>query len=270
MKLCSIGHLPEKGTFNVEVFRQNIGDFKMKHPVLFFSAFDHKDCIKIKPPELAIKHLDLDDKRKRVTINNLVFFTALRMALKQGYTHIIYLETDCRVGRDNWDEIMFEEYFNCGRHVICGGSMVVYNPCNSGPKGYRKWGELVAQNTKRNFPTPTYGWKGAADNTGSCVFVNGALGIYDIAWMAKLFDLDQTIKLATSGYVWDMLVGFEIWKLFGEASYDMLLHMKTIFSSYGDVITDPHERKLMLEAGHVVAVHQIKDDWSPPVFKKSL
>lgn len=264
MKLCSIGYLPAAGTFNVESFRQSVQQFKSKYPVLLFSPHPHAgEVIQIGNPDRAIRETGQPTEKRHILINNLVFFTALRIAMKQGFTHAIYLETDCRVGRDYWDELMFEEFFNCGRHVICGGSMVVYNPCNSGPKGYRRWGALVEQNQKRNFPIPTYGWKGAADNSGSCVFVNGALGIYDIAWMAKLFDLENTFAIATDPAPgpWDMMIGFALWKMFGEDTYDVLLHMKTIFSSYGDVITTELERQTMLKSGQFVAVHQIKSAW---------
>lgn len=213
-------------------------------------------------PEVARDYRDAEGKPNKWGINNLTYFTALRIAIRNGYTHILYLEADCRVGRKEWDNVVFEEYFSQPQSLICGGTLVTYNPSCAGPEGFHRWNKLMEKNTRRNFPISCFGFKGAADSSGSSVFPNGALGIYDLAWMQKLFELSDSGRLAAQCFAWDFEIGDRIWKLMGPKAYDCVAHLESIYSSYGDVLSSEHERLEMVRSGKVVACHQVKSSAS--------
>ena len=71
----------------------------------------------------------------RMAVNNLVFFTGLRIAANKGFTHVLILEHDCRVGTAGWDEIIWQEFLSKNPEAIMGGSLVAFNPCSFSRKG---------------------------------------------------------------------------------------------------------------------------------------
>jgi hypothetical protein len=264
MKLAVIGHVPRKDYGNPAVFLRNLEKFPPKHTLLLYSAYDWPNVTPLKAsPDILKNQPDAKGNVNKWAANNASFLTGLRIAKTKGFTHVLYLEEDCRVGVDGWDEIMFEEYFECRRPLVAAGSLVCWNPCNHSGNAARRWEKLIATNTRKNYPIPTYGWLPAAVQANSCVFPNGALGIYDMAWMSKLWDLDNTRDESCFSTAWDQELGNRIWKVFAEDSYEVLAHLTRAFSGYGDVITTEPERQKMLSDGEVVAVHQIKSAWEP-------
>lgn len=273
MKLCSFSYVPPPRITGATAFYENIRRFKTTHPLILFSEHPWPEInipLKISPevPFAA-------GKPHKFAINNVLWFTALQLAMRDGYTHMLYLESDCRVGCDGWDGKMFDEYFDIGRPLVAGGSLGVYNPANWNSRAHKKWEELVVTNAEKwqkkpyaqcrlNLPIPTYGWKSAAEQQLPCVFPNGALAIYNIAWMHELFDLTQpATKQAMNPAPFDMECGRRAAEKFGEDVYEVMGHLTSSFSSYADIITTPDERKELLTSGRVCAVHQIKDEWKP-------
>jgi hypothetical protein len=70
----------------------------------------------------------------------------------------------------------------------------------------------------------------------------------------------QATQLALDSKPWDLELGVRIWKQFGVEAYDMVANLKTVFSSYGNVITTEAERIAMLQDGSRRLVHQVKSD----------
>ena len=273
MKLAVVGYLPPPKLPVANAFVENIRKFAPRCDTILYSEHPWTDTpgnfykLKLDPEELK--------KDKRFTgpgqppgghpfaVNNAVFFTGLRMASQNGVTHMLYLEADCRVNGEGWDEKIFDEAFRRQEPFALAGSMVCYNPTNAGREAHRRWAECVAANLKRNYPIPTYGWQGAASAHPSCVFVNGAGGIYDVAWMLRLFELADTVALTFASTAWDMQTGQNLWKLMGVQSYDLVTHLTSMYSSYGNVITTQAQRQALLTSKKVCLVHQIKDSWAP-------
>jgi hypothetical protein len=196
-------------------------------------------------------------------MQNGAFFTGAKIARDRGYTHMITLEDDVRVGRPDWDQYIWNEYFSHGKPLLAAGTLATYNPCNWSPEASKLWAELLRVNTRKNFPIATYGWLGAGIKGKTAVFPNGALAIYDLNWLGKFFDLTNTQATATSHDAWDFAIGFKIWDTFEEMSYDLVANLHTVGSWYRDLVTDEEERKRMLVDGEVCAVHHIKTDWEP-------
>lgn len=264
MKLGIFGYVPPPTVGHPVAFLENVRKFKTSTPLMLYSDHNWPDTIRLKgSPEVHKNTRFPNGEPNKFAVPNACFFTGMRIAHMSGFTHVIVLEEDCRVGRDNWDLVMWEEYFGIGRPLIAAGTLAVYNPCNWNPEAERRWNALLRRNTKRNFPVATYGWKGAGQKDRSCVFPNGALAIYDMKWIAKLFDLDDSMKTAALETAWDMAVGFRLWDVFQEDAYDVTAYMDSVFSGYGNLVTTEEDRKAMLTSGQVVAVHQIKTDWQP-------
>lgn len=265
-----VGYVPPSSispkVCNPSAFIENIRKFRTRHELILFSDGNWADCVKIPDPELAV---DRNAKLKNgqtntFALNNLLFLTALRIAAHRGITHLLYVEADCRVGCHEWDGILFDAHFRHPEPVICSGTVVIFNPCNAGRESQNRWMDYITKtNTRRNYPIATYGYGGQSLATGSAIFTNGALGVYDLRWLSKFFadalgPQGKSRALAEASFAWDFAIGFAIWKEFGIHSYDVVAHVPQVFSSFGDVLTTEEERMTMLRNGDCCAVHQVK------------
>lgn len=201
-----------------------------------------------------------DGKPNPFAVHNVVWLTGLRIARDRGATHVLYVEADCRMGKEGWDEIIFEEYFNLGKPAIVAGTLSVYNPCNSTPRGCQKWRDLVGKNHRHGIPTATYGWFGANQPGPSCCFPNGALAVYDMAWMQAFWNLDDTAGAAVNNTAFDMAIGQKLWEMFGDDAYEVVGSLDSVFSGYGNVLTTEEQRLQMVRDGKIVGCHQVKGD----------
>ena len=313
MKLSVLCYLPPpevNGTvFHTEVFLRNLEQNPPAMPLMLYS--DHpwqipsslkSDLLQLKmsPDKIIPKNHNFtlpNGTRNTFALNNLLFFTGLKLAKESGVNYMLYLEADCRVKGKGWDLKLWDEFFAHPVPAICGGTPVCYNPANSGPEGLARWLDFANKNTRRNFPGKTilpvppgvYGFKGSSDDSGSCVFPNGAGGIYSIGWLSEIYHeavaypqvvamsaRPQTevrsdwssrlaaaapppaVAVAGSTYAWDFDCGMQIWQRFGVQSYDVIANLPSLYSSYGDVITTEAERLEMLRTGACTCVHQVK------------
>src|SRR6266851_4883730 len=104
MKLASIGQIPAPQYGNPAIFRANLAKFKSRYPILQFSSHPWPGVIPLKgDPDVVKGSRNPDGSINKFAVNNLVFFTAMRIARQHGITHAIYLEEDVRVGVDCWD-----------------------------------------------------------------------------------------------------------------------------------------------------------------------
>lgn len=275
MKLVTIGYVPpQRMGLCADAFCTNLVFYKNTHPIVLFSDAPYPGKICGDSKKWLDEWVSIDNPESRLprhwrttnkfALSNLLFMTACRMArLRYNASHIIYLESDCRVGVNHWDDIMAREFFTHPRFHLIGGSAICYNPFNAGIQVARRWEQFVAANTRRNFPIPTYGCKNQ-DQQGdglTLVAVNGALGIYDLDWLWDAFHgFQNTVQTAMEMHAWDFVVGGKMWEQFGIRSFDLVQNLSCIYSSYGNVLTSETERLGMLRSGQVVAVHQVKSD----------
>lgn len=269
MKLCVVGYLPPPKFVCTMTFLANLQKFWPANKTILYSDFPYwkepfnLDVIPLHASPEILKKATIAGKPNTWAVNNAVFLTGMRMARQTGFDHAIYVESDCRFGCKDWDQRIFEEHFSLGFPNIASGSLVVWSPFNAGLEVTRRWERLIVErnekreNPKRNFPIPTYGTR---DSGLPSIFPNGALGVYDLRWIAEMFDLNNTIQIASESHAWDFLIGEKIWQRFGVQSFDVVGNLTCIFSGYGDQITTEQERMAMLRNGDVVAVHQVKSD----------
>lgn len=268
MKLCSVAYLPPRSIGHAEIFLGNLSKFPTKHPLLLLSDQDYPQRTgTIVAPEDARQFRDHSTGKMDFSINNCIFLRCMSEARKQGFTHAIYIECDSRVGVAGWDEQIFAEFFATGKPAMCGGSVVCYNPFNGGKEGADAFNELIRKhNTKRNFPVAAYqpqvkafGFKSSADHSGSAIFPNGSLSVWDLAFYKDLLGAAKSAAQTAGEWgPWDMELGKLMWAKYRAGAYELVNHLKTVYSSYGDALTTEDERLEMLRAGTVVGVHQVK------------
>lgn len=239
---------------------------------------------------MIVRHGRTEAAPHRAAINNMIFLTALRIAERQGYTHFLYLEEDCRVknlagsGAQgdpatgvispiesarhlHWDERIFNEFFEQPRHLLTAGSVVAYNPYNHIEATARRFERYLTETAEqgRKMVIPIYGWMSAASGEGSTIFVNGAGGVYSVAGLNLLFPERKEIKdpeLAARIEAWDFEIGLRLWKQFGPDVYEVVGYLPSVYSGYGNVLTSEADRLRLLSEGFALT-HQIKSDAQP-------
>lgn len=263
MKVAALAYLPPPSAIGcVGAFRRNLAKYPAKHGLILFSEYDYgPDVLRmVASPEVAKNRVMANGQHNKFGVQNMVFLTAAVIAKRQGISHMLYLEADCRVGPD-WDQIIWDEYFNLPGPCIAAGTLACYNPSAAGTEASLRWAQLVARNFSRNVPVATYGWKAAADAGPSCVFPNGAITVYDVAWLDRIFQgLNETYLLAGKLTAFDMAFGEIIWRKFGLESYDVLGFLESTYSGYGEALTTEAQRLEWLRSRKFVAVHQVKSD----------
>lgn len=309
MRLATIAYIPRKDipakVCSPTAFVENLRKFKTRYELVLYTdgkddfTKEFPDIITIPNPEL---YINKDAKLKNgwpntFALNNLIFFTGLRIAHKRKISHFLYLEADCRVGCDLWDEKLFDFHFRHPEPLVCSGTAVAFNVCSDGRAAHGRWWDWVRQQkTAPGIPAcSTFGWGGQSYKTEKpTVFVNGALGVYDATWLFKLFpdalkDTPQpsnapveqvtwaqrlsaaplaetsteqksggSIQLAESSFAWDFAIGFELWKALGLHSFDVVANNPLIYSGFGDSYTSEEFRMEMLRKGDIICTHQVK------------
>lgn len=270
MKLGVIGYVPPPDYPGATAFFENITGFRTHYNLLLYSDHDWPGTIRVKNPEQFKRLLDRRGNPNKWAINTAVWITGLRVAVRNELTHILYLESDCRVGCDDWDKAVFDEFLAPDKRYdqpVVGGTIIVYNPCNYDRKFAELWTNLIQeQNAKKNFPIATYGWKGQGEQTEPILLVNGALGVYDVSEVSELMDATTegaTTKLASLNVAWDFELGRRMFRKYQHSVFRKVKMLDTVFASYGNIITTEDDRREMLDSGKVKAVHQIESDWRP-------
>lgn len=295
IKMCVMAYLPPpKSRFNTASFLENLKRNPPSNYLITFSeTHEFKPTIPLKlSPEVPVfqKGGGAKDKLGRsFSVHNLVWLWAMTFAWKMEYTHVLYIEEDARVKGAGWDQAILDEYLREAPNSFLSGTMAIYNPCNTDRKFWLRYCELIARcnldtdktTTKgRNFPIATWGWEGRAlppittctegkgmnDATGSCVFINGAGGIYSVAAFRELFpEIDRPdnnaakTDLAVVMPPFDMEIGKRIFAKYADKSFDLVHHNAAVYSTFGNVITTEEERLTMLRGGAVRLVHSVKN-----------
>ncbi len=281
MNPCIIAYIPRPGRGNPEVFLENLRVNWPTTPTILFSEVEWPEWEGIKKmnadPEEVIRGAQESQrsgygKRNPMALKNVPFFCALKLAIKGGYSHFMFLETDCRVRHnrvitdDTWDQQVLREFERKQQRskvpLIGAGTIVIYNPSNGGAAGYLRFQRLMGNCADHCRIMAIYGGKGAEDKSGSCIFPNGALGVYSVEQLTLLFpeigEHGGEVKLSHQCTAWDMEIGKRVWQKHADKAYDHLAQLWSIYSGYGNVLTTEEERLKMLTDGTVVAVHQVK------------
>lgn len=254
MKIATISYVPPKGRLNSESYMHNLESYKLTHPLYLYSDDPSWGFNQIENPEV-IRH-----PKKHFAVNNLVFLFGLNLAMDLGLDYMIYLESDCRMRGDKWDEIITNDCFRENKQPILYGTPVIFNISQSGFTPLRMGLEL-AHNYLRttNCPPVVHGaWPGSPAHF--LVFPNGALGVYHVPTLNEIFNGFKADigRSALDMAAWDHSVGVGFFTKFGVSCCEKFQFSTCSFSGYGDQMTTPEWRKDLLMSGKMVGIHQWK------------
>lgn len=291
-RVCVTGYVPPPSFKGAKSFLENLSRNQISGEYFFLSehreyGFGDKNLLG-HPPELNAAVME----KKTPRLSNLVFLSCLRVASQRGYTHMLYIESDCRFKGNGWDAIMFEEFFSLPFPALAGGSVTAHSMINGGGEFYRRFSQYFKEKQK-NLPLPVFGIQalnvpGAAEcfkdgeaqviapgdsravlrNVKPSLYPNGAIGIYDIAMCREIFGMnpdgswkkDYNGMMVVSWPAWDYVIGMALYDKFGSDVFDVVAHLETCWSSYGDSLSTEAERLQMLRDGVCRGVHQVKGE----------
>lgn len=252
-----IGYVPPPKYPGAQAFLSNITKFKSSCELFLYSDWKDYGFHPILNPEGIEGRAD----NPKWAVNNAIFIMGLRLAAMRGFTHILYVESDCRVGCQGWDGVVFDEYFKLPFPAIAAGSIVAHGCVNGGGSFYKRFLKFVVSNAGKRHPTPIYGIATDPkfgnehvppghpdDRFKPAVFPNGALGVYDMAWMCEIFHLkpDGTFKEgknmvdAVLQPAWDVVIGRRLYDRFGADVFDVVAHLDSVYSGFGNQIGRAH------------------------------
>lgn len=256
MKLGTICYVPPTGKLHSGAFMENISKFPAFHPLYTLS-----DDACWSPSRHLTTSPESVGRRPAWALNNYLFFSALELARDVGLDYAIYMESDSRVGRKDWDTYMFEEFF--GRYpngIACAGTPVAWN-VNSGGCEFAK--EVIRQaweyQQASGLPASFYSGKHPHDNSGGCYYPNGSLMIVQVTAMMQMFHGFWTDPANFSRRLtaFDMAIGNLLWNYHGPKAVEHVGWLACSYSGYGNAVTTEAERLAMLIKDKV-AVHQVK------------
>jgi hypothetical protein len=204
------------------------------------------------------------DKNKTSGISNALFVLLMRIAKQKGLKHVLYLESDCRVGGRGWDQTVLAEFNSIGFPVIAAGTLMAWNVFNGGPEWISQYHDSVLRT--RDFPTPVhcYGMFPIGNKPmNPTLFPNGAGAVLNVDWMHELFEgFTNMFAIGTGegmeGAAWDWQIGERARKRFGVDVWELFAHLRTVSSCYGD-LTMPEDTRLdMLRKQQIFVSHQHK------------
>lgn len=259
--------MPPPGSLNSEVFLSNLKKFPATHELLLYSVHDYGEGfiqLKMSPEVLSGATFSDGPAKGKVNpfaVHNAAFLPGLKICRERGITHALYLECDCRVGREGWDDVILEEFGKLPKSCIVAGTVVVYNPCNANLAMALRINRLAAKLPAHGIPMGCF--CGSDRSVPACFFVNGALAVYDVEALATFFDLEQQGAMSANNPPFDLALGLKLLEKYGEQACDVIGSLSSVLSAYGDVLTTPELRRELLTSGKVVAAHQFKDSWQP-------
>ena len=262
-KVATIVYLPPRTLPYSAAFRANIAQFEIAYPIHFLSdSADDKFAHQIAPPDKV--GVNTIGRKPPWTISNYCFLKSLQLAVQKNLEWMLFLEADCRVNGDKWDAAIWNEFQNFPAARM-GGTPVCWSLNTGGRDLAMRIVDYAASYQKRaGIPMAIHGPHGNLGRAGPpCLYPNGAAAIYNVPLLARFFPDFTTDSYATRLTAWDMHIGHCMRDTFGDGVTERIAGLTSVFSGYGDnVLTEP-ERKEWLHSKRIVAVHQIKDSWTP-------
>jgi hypothetical protein len=257
--LCIFVYLPPPGVGHTEVFLKNLRDFPPHNRVFMISEHPWPGVTKIVNPVSLVGK----DYQK---IYNLLLVESLRIARKEGYSHMLYLETDCRVKGDDWDDRIYTEFLE-HKQAILGGCLAICGDLTSPAfnsqftKLTNKYNSNDSNGVKRNWPIIR---QGNYRTNHPIVFVNGAPAIYEVKAILEIIEEEQKQNNLAQVKVLDADLGWMIGRKFGILeSFNKIVHLPLVLATGGETIIPFSDRTSQLTDLKVAAIHSIKTRWRP-------
>lgn len=254
MSTAILAYVPNLPRLYPGSFLRNIRAFKTESPVILYSC-SKQDGMEEIPDPTPIKL-----SKNKVAIHNLVFLAGVRIAQRENIKRFIYLEMDCRVGRDYWDREMFNEAAQ-HKDMFVAGTPACYNQPAMTPMQKAFISEYIGRYTDASGRTvPVFPAK--TKRPIGCVFIMGAGAVYNTSVMADLFmgferDINSKAKNVPA---FDLFVGMRCVQLFGPRATNKLPFLTCSYSTYSNKFNTERDRIEMLKSGKACLIHQVKSD----------
>lgn len=122
VNLGVVAYLPPDFGFT-DAFLANLRMWKTTNPLYLYSNDPERFGVELRIPNPGQAVLF---RNVPLAINNFVFLKGIEIAVANGLDYYLYLEEDCRVRTDWWDERLFNEFFEYGDAVM-GGTPSIWN-----------------------------------------------------------------------------------------------------------------------------------------------
>lgn len=187
------------------------------------------------------------------------FVDGLKIAKDLNLDYFFGYEWDCKVGKDRWYDILWQEHLSWKKEPIITGTPVFKYPfeaCGNiymGSLGYR---HQYSKECKLHMVVEHVG--------PPSLYTNGALTFYDVKKTLKYFDHElNSIINDKSSYVdntgpWDLSLGIRIFDDLKEKSFDHVGWLPSSYSGCGEYFYTQKQRDYMLNSGMKVVIHQHK------------
>lgn len=262
-KICVMCYLPPRSYPGFRSFIQNISDAKPSLPVLWYSdePTENSEGMNIGDVIKVAGTSQLDGFRNLVAYKSIIaahyFFEGIRLASSMGYDYAINLEADCRVSA-GWDVKIIEEFSQWPWPAAFAGSPMIWRKSRSGEAVERSIDEYIKDHKIANPPSII----SDDGNGGASLYPNGALAVYDVQQVLRIFrrykkDWNQTM---TAVAPYDAEIGRNAIISWAHNATRFVCPLPSVHSTYATDITGDEARMNLLKAGKVVAVHPIKSD----------
>lgn len=254
MNIGTVCYVPPQSFELAHAFVDNLASYTPQHSVHLFS---NDDAWKVK---WRCPNPDQAKSRHHFTISNFVFFCALAVADRAGLDSFIYLECDSAVGREHWDEAIFDEHFT-HEGALFSGTPVLWNSHGAGNDSLIRTVEYAhAYNAKAVAPMLIMGRGQPHERHGVCLYANGSVAVYHVETLKQIFPFYyDPLRQALSSTAWDMAIGYGLWSKFGMAVFDKVAPLVCSYSGCTDAFMSEADRVQLLRDKRVVAVHQVKN-----------
>lgn len=256
MRLASLLYVPKLDRLYPRFTLQNFRAFKTHYPIIYYSDYGgagYEDFLRIPAPD-AMKQ----SKNKTAT-QNYLFLHGLRIAKELQLDRFIFLENDCRVGRDYWDSDMFDEV---DHQFVVAGTPNLFNTQDFPKEHWPALHEYMSAYTaKTGLPVAQFLCNEKTRRLGSCMFQMGAGAVYDTERCFELFPGFETCigSYACRTAAFDLHIGLKMFQQFGTDALKWMPFLTKSFSGFGNKVLNLEQRKERLLSGKACLIHQFKE-----------
>jgi hypothetical protein len=187
------------------------------------------------------------------------FMESIKIAKEYNLDYFFCYEWDCKVGKDYWYDILWQEHLNWPGEPTMTGTPVFKCPLNGSGnllQGIQDYRYQYSKECKLYMVVEhTYPYS---------LYTNGALTFYDTNKTEFYFYKElHTIIKNKSDYMdtigpWDLEIGIRLFKDQKEKSFEKVGWLPSSYSGCGDYYYNQNQRDDMLKSEHKVVIHQNK------------
>jgi hypothetical protein len=254
-KVATIAYVPRRDSLYPRHFLQNIEAYRHEHPILFFSDYNkqrYADFIQVPSPQ------PLKNSKNKTAVQNFLFLNAISIARENGLDRFLYLECDCRVGCDGWDEMMFQDWRD---GAVVAGTPNLFNTEDI-PRQH--WPEIQSYmadySAVTGLPVAQFSANPKTKRLGSCMFMMGAGAIYDTSAMLDLFPnyTNCINSYACRTAAFDLHIGLRLFQIHSVNALKFMPFLTKSFSGFGNKVLNIDQRVERLRSGKACLIHQYK------------